>query len=432
MRSSTHATTPIIGGNLMRAGESNSSANGYSLDLNVLHFIGLASLGGAERYFSECVRHIETELGGRQSVFVGADGIHPFIADTLQHDWISIYRKKYWGVMKLPRYPASIREYYWARIARQHAPGIGLFWNQLRAPREAAAVQAGGLRAVYWERGTGWHTSYSDPAATAMLDSVDAVLANSEAGKRILRARGFEKAVHVCRNAVRPQIFERVATPRQAPVGRPFHLGLAARLVPYKGTAVALHTLKELRDEGLECRLAIAGTGPDLSVLRTLASSLGVERHLDFLGVVDDMLAFFDQIDCLLHPALCEPCSNTVAEAICRGCPVVATNVDGMPEVMSDKCGTLVPPTLPAEDYVPLGVQAVGQPPLVFHPDNAMAAEPRAPSPKDLAQGVMDLASSAEQYAAVSRFCVEWAVKTFDPRRRYGELAETLRRIAAP
>lgn len=399
------------------------------MHFSVLHFIGLQSLGGAEWYFPECVNYIGQRIGGHQGVFLGNKDIHPLIAANLRGDAISKYRKKYWGPIKLPRHPAAIRAGYWRRVARLYHPGLALFWNQLRSVREAKAAQCGGLKAVYWERGTGWHTSYSNIKAVEMLQAVDSVLANSEAGKRILRARGFDREIHICRNGVRPGIFDRISTPREAPEGGVFRLGLAARLVPYKGVALAIHAVKDLVGRGLECRLSIAGTGPDLPALRGLAKALAIDDRVVFLGVVDDMPNYFDGIDCLVHPALCEPSSNTVAEAICRGCPVVATNVDGMPEVMAAGCGVLVPATLCADDYAELGVDPQGQPPLVFHPDVGRVGEPLAPSPTALAEGVMALASSRDRYAAASRACIEWARGTFDPYRRYQELVDVLRSV---
>ena len=43
-------------------------------------------------------------------------------------------------------------------------------------------------------------------------------------------------------------------------------------------------------------------------------------------------------------PSYMEGCPNVVLEALASGRPVVATNVGGIPEILSKECGELVPP----------------------------------------------------------------------------------------
>ncbi|MGH9560986.1 MAG: glycosyltransferase family 4 protein, partial [Terracidiphilus sp.] len=42
-----------------------------------------------------------------------------------------------------------------------------------------------------------------------------------------------------------------------------------------------------------------------------------------------------------------EGCPNVILEALASGRPVVATNVGGIPEILDDSCGRLVPPRDP-------------------------------------------------------------------------------------
>ena len=62
----------------------------------------------------------------------------------------------------------------------------------------------------------------------------------------------------------------------------------------------------------------------------------------------DDVAVWMAAADLVTLPSYMEGCPNVVLEALACGRPVVATNVGGIPEIMSDTFGRLVPPRDPA------------------------------------------------------------------------------------
>ncbi len=62
----------------------------------------------------------------------------------------------------------------------------------------------------------------------------------------------------------------------------------------------------------------------------------------------DDVAVWMAASDLVTLPSYMEGCPNVVLEALSSGRPVVATNVGGIPEILSDECGRLVAPRDPA------------------------------------------------------------------------------------
>lgn len=119
-------------------------------------------------------------------------------------------------------------------------------------------------------------------------------------------------------------------------------LAFAGRLVPAKGLETGLRALAAVPD----VTLAIAGDGPDRPALERLARELTIDGRVRFLGSVsrDAVLRLFRAGDASVLPSDWENFPHTVVEALAVGCPVIATTVGGVPEVVVDgENGLLVP-----------------------------------------------------------------------------------------
>ncbi len=124
-------------------------------------------------------------------------------------------------------------------------------------------------------------------------------------------------------------------------------IGAVGRLDKQKGFAVLIEAMARLKKTELRC--VILGEGPERSRLEALIRRHELEKHVWLYGERTDIvtwLSAFD-IDCL--PSLWEGLPNTLLEAMALGLPVVASAVDGVPEViLNGKTGVLVPPDAPA------------------------------------------------------------------------------------
>jgi teichuronic acid biosynthesis glycosyltransferase TuaC len=90
----------------------------------------------------------------------------------------------------------------------------------------------------------------------------------------------------------------------------------------------------------------LVGEGPDRAVLENAIQSHNAAGYIHALPGChfDDVAVWMAASNLVTLPSYMEGCPNAVIEALASGRPVVATRVGGIPELMSDDSGRLVPP----------------------------------------------------------------------------------------
>jgi glycosyltransferase involved in cell wall biosynthesis len=136
---------------------------------------------------------------------------------------------------------------------------------------------------------------------------------------------------------------------------QPGRLLIPARVIPRKGIDTAIAALAHLPDGAPSALLVIAGetdTNPGyVEQCRRLAVETGVAARVQFLGSLSRpaLLAELATAQAVVLPARQETAPVAVAEALAAGCPVVATAVGGLPDmVAAEETGLLVEPDHPA------------------------------------------------------------------------------------
>jgi glycosyltransferase involved in cell wall biosynthesis len=201
-----------------------------------------------------------------------------------------------------------------------------------------------------WRRG--WkRAAWLDRLLDPWLDGYIAVSAANAEYLRLGRRLPPEK-IHTIRNGIDLRRFRACPSAQQDP--RP-NLGIApggillvcaARLEPQKGHAVLLRALAEIPDlPRPRIHLVCLGEGRLGAELRLLARQLGVESRVIFAGFSPDVPAWLAVADVFVLPSYYEGLPLSAIEAAAAGCPVIATAVDGTPEVVRHgETGLLVPP----------------------------------------------------------------------------------------
>jgi glycosyltransferase involved in cell wall biosynthesis len=125
-------------------------------------------------------------------------------------------------------------------------------------------------------------------------------------------------------------------------------IGSVGRLVEQKDYPTQLVALA-LVARRYPVRMVIAGGGPLEHELRALADELGVADRIEWLGERDDVPSILRAIDVYLIASKFEPFGVSVLEAMGARLPIIATEVNEMPEILEQgRAGMLVPAGQPA------------------------------------------------------------------------------------
>jgi glycosyltransferase involved in cell wall biosynthesis len=139
----------------------------------------------------------------------------------------------------------------------------------------------------------------------------------------------------------------------RAEARRQLNLAADAQIVLYIGRMDLRKGLLELVEASTKIhvnhpnlQVYMVGEGPDRPLITQAIESAGAAGYIHTMPPCrpDDVAVWMAAADLVTLPSYMEGCPNVVLEALACGRPVVAARVGGIPEIMSDSCGRLIPP----------------------------------------------------------------------------------------
>jgi glycosyltransferase involved in cell wall biosynthesis len=176
----------------------------------------------------------------------------------------------------------------------------------------------------------------------------DRVIAISDAVAAVLRADGIDPTrITVVRSGVdldeaigaqRGGHRARLGIPDQAPLA--VHLGA---LVPHKDQATIVRAAAHARSRAPDLHWIIAGEGELRGALASAIERQGLGDRVYLAGQVPDPLSLLAEADLYVMSSREEGLGTSVLDAMARGIPVASTSAGGIPEMLADGAGLMVP-----------------------------------------------------------------------------------------
>jgi colanic acid/amylovoran biosynthesis glycosyltransferase len=188
-------------------------------------------------------------------------------------------------------------------------------------------------------------------ATLQMLDAVTLVLVRSESLRRAVVDLGCDpQKIEIQRTGIPLEEFP--FRDRALPKNGEWRFLQAGRLIEKKGLPVTLRAFEVFVRQYLNATLTIAGEGPLLKELESLARELKIAEHVSFTGFLSQqqLREIYYRSHIFLHPSQTgrdgnqEGIPNSMLEAMATGLPVFATEHGGIPEAIEHGVsGVLVP-----------------------------------------------------------------------------------------
>jgi glycosyltransferase involved in cell wall biosynthesis len=115
-----------------------------------------------------------------------------------------------------------------------------------------------------------------------------------------------------------------------------FVVGWIGRMTGIKRVSDVLLSFRRLLDLGVDATLCMVGDGPDRVPAERQAKSLGIAKRVLWIGYQRDVSPYYALFDALVLPSANEGTPVVAIEALAACCPVVATRVGGVPDVVTE------------------------------------------------------------------------------------------------
>ena len=326
----------------------------------IVHVITRLELGGAQENTLFCVAHHDRSrfeaglVAGRGGILDGEARTIPDASVDLV-GWLRHPVNPPWDLVAVARLAALLRRRR-ADVVHTHSSKAGIVGRLAARLARVPAI-------VHTVHGWSFHGEQPRPlsalyralerAAGAITDRI-VVVAESDRAKGIALGIGRPDRYRLIRSGIDAGSYRRGDAPREETRralgfgAGDFVVGTLACLKPQKAPLDFVEAARIARARDPRLRFFIAGDGPLRDAVERKIREASLGDAIRLLGWRRDVADLLHAMDAFLLTSRFEGLPRAVLQAMAAGVPVVATAVDGTPDVVRDgETGFLVPPGRP-------------------------------------------------------------------------------------
>lgn len=299
------------------------SMNNLSSKIHIVHIIPTLGIGGAERFVVDLIKHSDPNKF-KFSVIV-LKPIFDLQSELPSDCQVILVEKKGKISLNLISKIKKQLEILQPDIVHTHLFG-GDVWGRVAAKKLKLPV-------VTTEHNLNLQESiFKHQIKECLRNYSDIYTAPSEAVADYLKKiYQVKKDIKVIRHGIELTKF---LNNKKNNIQKIFRLLMLGRLTPQKGHRIVIKALVNLPE--YDWKLEIVGSGPDEKKLKNLVNKNNLSNKITFYPATKTVLEVFQRNDIFLMPSLWEGLGITVMEAMTSGLLVVASNVDGLKELIVD------------------------------------------------------------------------------------------------
>lgn len=362
----------------------NNVNNGYTIVAFTENHLG----GGSNRYFIDAVNNLPEDL---RKIIVSTNTTalslvekkslnekthyHPISIYNLYSIYLSwgIYHKKYWKLSKLvllaitPVF-ALVNIFNYGKLLLTYKPDILFvvsggfpgpnstfvltFLNKIRRKKNIVAIVSEPLPRTHL------HDMYY-ALAVKIWDNI--VVNCASIKEKFIKQGVSQKKLQVIFNGIEP-----VTTKGFSRNTAITTIGYVGRIDQQKGLQYLIEGFAICLKKYPHLKLLIAGSGTYKSAVEDNIGRLHLQNNIELIGFVENVYVFFKKIDIFVFPSLHEGLPYSVMEAMNAQLPVIATNVGGIVELITNEKEGLVVNTKSSEEIASALERLISEP-LLAH-----------------------------------------------------------------